>query len=148
MDVSKAYDSLDRGWYMDILMGYCLQRFGDEQVVVPKMGRFYGRTSGTERRVTQGDLVSPTIFKILVDTVLRVVLIEICGSQEAQHWLGWEAGDHNIVLYADNGHIAGYNPIWVQTMLTVVVRMFERVGLQTNLGKTKSMLCNTGFIWG
>ena len=29
-----------------------------------------------------------------------------------------------------------------------MVRMFERVGLQTNLGKTKTMECPLGFIWG
>ena len=26
--------------------------------------------------------------------------------------------------------------------------MFERVGLQTNLGNMKAMVCNPGFIWG
>ena len=29
-----------------------------------------------------------------------------------------------------------------------MVRMFERVGLQTNLNNTKTMVCTTGFIWG
>ena len=29
-----------------------------------------------------------------------------------------------------------------------MVRMFERVCLQTNLGKTKAMICTPGFIWG
>ena len=29
-----------------------------------------------------------------------------------------------------------------------MVRMFDRVGLQTNLGKTKAMICMPGFIWG
>ena len=28
-----------------------------------------------------------------------------------------------------------------------MVRMFERFGLQTNLGKTKSMVCTMGFVW-
>ena len=29
-----------------------------------------------------------------------------------------------------------------------MVRIFERVGLQTNLGKTKAMICMPQFIWG
>ena len=29
-----------------------------------------------------------------------------------------------------------------------MVRMFERVGFQKNLNKTKAMLCKPGFIWG
>ena len=46
-------------------------------MVVPKAGRFYGRTFRTERGVTQGDPVSPTIFNILVDAVVRAVLMEV-----------------------------------------------------------------------
>ena len=38
--------------------------------------------------------------------------------------------------------------IWVHTDLTTMVIVFERVGLQTNLIKTKSMVCTSGFIWG
>ena len=29
-----------------------------------------------------------------------------------------------------------------------MIRMFERVGLQTNMSKTKVMVCILGFIWG
>ena len=58
------------------------------------------------------------------------------------------AGEHNIVSYADDGCIASRESFWVQMTLPVVVRMFKRVGLQTNLGNTKSMACNPDFIWG
>ena len=44
-------------------------------------------------------------------------------------------GEHNIVSYSDDGRISVRNPIWVKKMLTVVVRMFDRVGLQMDLGK-------------
>ena len=36
----------------------------------------------------------------------------------------------------------------MQAALTTMVRIIERVGLQTNLGKTKAMLCTPGFICG
>ena len=36
----------------------------------------------------------------------------------------------------------------MQTELTVMVRMFERVDLRKNLSKTKAMICTPGFIWG
>ena len=57
LDVRKAYDSLDRGSCMEILRGYglgynlqrLLHRFGDDQAVVPKSGRFYGRPQNRER---------------------------------------------------------------------------------------------------
>ena len=82
-----------------------------------------------------------------MEAVERVVLLDSRGPQEAHRGFGWAAGEHNIIFYADNGHIAGQNPIWVQTTTTEMVRIFESVGLQKNIGKTKAMVCNLGFIW-
>ena len=75
-------------------------------------------------------------------------LQDIYVPQEAPHSFGWLVGEHNIYFYTDDGRIAGRDPIWVQAALTKMVRMFERVGLQTNLDKTKAMICTPGFIWG
>ena len=47
-----------------------------------------------------------------------------------------------------DSQIAGFNYIWVQVTLTDTVMMFERVGLQTNLGKTKEMMLTMGLYWG
>ena len=58
------------------------------------------------------------------------------------------AWEHNIWFYADDGRKEGRDPIWVQAALTTMVRMFERVGLQTNLYNTKAVICTPGFIWG
>ena len=97
--------------------------------------------------MTQGLLVSLTVFNILMDAVIKMVLLEVCGPQEAHYGLVWEAADHNILFYADVRSITGHNSIWVQTTLITVVRMFERVGLQMNLGKTKSIVFIPSFIW-
>ena len=87
--VSKAYDSLDIGRFMEILRGYgikpnlqiLLHRLWDEQVVVPKAGTLFERPFGTERGVPQGDPVSPAILNIVVDTEVRAALVEGCGPQ-------------------------------------------------------------------
>ena len=84
----------------------------------------------------------------MVDAVVRANLQDICGPQEAQHGFGWSTGEHNICFYADYGRIVGRDPIWVQAEMTTMVRMFERVGLQTNLDKTKAIICTSGLIWG
>ena len=97
--------------------------------------------------MTQGDLVSPTLFNIIVDAVIRETLQEICGPQEDQHSFGWLAGEHKIFFYADDGRKAGRYPIWVQAALMKMVMIFDRVGLQTNLNNTKAMICASGFIW-
>ena len=62
--------------------------------------------------------------------------------------MGWATGEHNIVFYVDNVRIAGRNIIWVQTTLKVVARIFERVVLKKNLGRTKAIGCTVGFIQG
>ena len=116
--------------------------------MVPKSGKYCGHPFSTGRGVTQGDPVSPTLFNIIVDEVVRETLQEICGPQEAQHGFRWSEGEHNICFYAYDGRIAGKYLIWVQAALITMVRIFERVGLQTNLDKTKAMICMTGFIWG
>ena len=95
----------------------------------------------------QWDLVSPTIFNILADAVVRAVLVDVCRSQEAHHGFGWAVGKHNIRFYADDGQIAGHNLIWAQTALAAMVRIFERIGLQKNMSKTKSMMFTPGLIW-
>ena len=56
----------------------------------------FERPLRTERGVTQGEPVSPKIFNILVSAVVREVLLEVCGPQQAHHGLGWSAGEHNI----------------------------------------------------
>ena len=74
-------------------------------------------------------------------------MLEVCIPQEAHHGMGWVAVEHKIILYVDDGHIAGRKPIWFKMTLTVVVRLFKRVLLLTNPVKTKSMVCTPGFIW-
>ena len=61
--------------------------------------------------------------------------------------MGWEVGAMNLVFYEDCGRIAGRNHEWVHDALTVTVAMFWHMGLDTNLDKTKAMVCTPGFIW-
>ena len=123
-----------------------LQRFWNKQVVFFKARKFSEWPFGTERGVTKGDPVSPTIFNILMVAVVRAVMLEVFGPKEAHHMLGWKVGEHNIIFYYDKGCIWESNPIWVQTTLTAVVRMLDRMGLIKNLGKTKAIVCTPGFI--
>ena len=79
--------------------------------------------------VTHGEPDPTIVFNIVVYTVVRAVMLDVCGLQEAQHGLGYAAGEHKIFFYADDGHIAGRNPIEVQKTLPVVVCMFDTVVL-------------------
>ena len=96
-----------RGYGLGPKLQRLLQRYWDGQRVVSRSGKCYGCPFITGRGVTQGDPVSPTIFNIVVDEVVRAALQEVCGPQEAQHGFVWVTGEHNILFYADDGRIAG-----------------------------------------
>ena len=49
--------------------------------MVTKAGKYYRQPFSTGRGVTQGYLVSPTLFNSIVDAVVRETLQEICGPQ-------------------------------------------------------------------
>ena len=113
--IRKVYDSLDRGRFLLVLRGYgmgpnlalLLTAYWDRQSIVPKTGKFIGKELRTGRVLTQGDPASPIILNIVVDAVVRAVLDVFCGPQEAQHGLGWAAGERNRIFYAYNRRIAG-----------------------------------------
>ena len=57
------------------------------------------------------------------------------GKQERE-------GRHQAALfYADDGMIASSDPWWLQWAFTILVGLFDRVGLKTNQRKTASMTC-------
>ena len=95
MDILKRY-RLGRNM-AQILGHYC------EKKIVPKEGKFLGRPFDTGRGFTQGDPVSPMIFNINVDAVIRTVLEELCGPQEVHQGMGWAAWEINLFFYANDG---------------------------------------------
>ena len=46
-----------------------------------------------------------------------------------------------VLFYVDDGYIVSRDPAFLQTCLDILVRIFERVGLFTNVKKTKAMTC-------
>ena len=113
LDVWKSYNSLDRGWCMDILRGYemgqntarIIAHHWYSLLFVPKASRFLGMVLGPVGGVTQGYPAPPMIFNIVLDVVVRAVLELVCGTQEARHRMGWEAGEQNLVFCVDDKRI-------------------------------------------
>ena len=78
LDLTKAYDALDRSRCLYILEGYgvgpsprrLLKTYWRRLTMVVRAGGYYGADFKGERGVTQGNLLSPTIFNVVVDTVV------------------------------------------------------------------------------
>ena len=79
LDLHKVYEALERSRCLEILERYgmgtqahrLLQPYWRRLTMVVRAGGYYGTAFQGERGVTQGDLISPTIFNVLVDMVAR-----------------------------------------------------------------------------
>ena len=96
--------------------------------MVPRQAGYFGKAFRARRGVQQGDIISPLIFNIMVDAVIR-------------HWRS-ETGhlDEHSVFYADNGLLAGTDAAALQTSVDVITAGFKSVGLKMNAAKTEFMI--------
>ena len=46
------------------------------------------------------------------------------------------------LFYADDGMVAFSDPVWLRGAFNALVGLFDRVGLQTNAGKTVGTVCH------
>ena len=91
LDLHKAYDALDSSRCLDILKGdgvgtracRIIQTYWRRLAMMARAGGYYGTAFQGAHRVTQGDPLSPNIFNVVVDEVVRhwlTVMVE--GSEE------------------------------------------------------------------
>ena len=79
LDLRKAYDAMDQGRCLKILHGvgvdektvWLIARFWKESGLCCRATGFYGRLFKVRCGVTQGSPLSPTIFNLMVDSVMR-----------------------------------------------------------------------------
>ena len=147
LDISKAYDSLDRGRTLETLRLYgvgpniirLISTIWRNDKLVPRQSGYFGRPFDTTRGVRQGDIISPMIFNIVIDAVLR-------------SWRRWKLiaieGEHNnndnlfleSQFYADDGMISGTNADMIQRSLDFYSSAFKAFGLQVSHKKTEYMI--------
>ena len=155
LDLRKAHDTLDRDRALDILTAYgvgprCLQllrQFWVQQQVVAKQSGYFGDPFDATRGVTQGDIISPTIFNIIADAVIRAWLTAVSEvDTDASDGLGQNITSRAALFCADDGLVASPSKEWLQESFEVLVDLFSRVGLRTNADKTKVMVFLPGSI--
>ena len=141
LDLKKAYDSVDRTRTLKLLENYGLgkniiriiQNIWEDDVLIPKQQMYYGKPFTTQRGVKQGDIVSPTLFNIIIDAVVRHTLYQIYGD-------GINIDNTMIQFYADDGIILGENYELIQQILDRLRENFLLFGLEMNLEKTEMMI--------
>ena len=92
--------------------------------------------------MTQGDPLSPTIFNVVVDAVVRSWVMMSLAEAEKRGEKGNEGRHQATQFYAENGMVASSDPRWIQWDFDTLVSLFEQVGLRKNVGKTVRMVCH------
>ena len=78
---------------------------------------------------------------MVVDAVVCHWVTIAVTEAETRRERGREVRHQAALFYADDGMLAFSDPQWLQWVFTQLVGMFDRVGLNTNTGKTVSMTC-------
>ena len=102
--------------------------------MVARAGGYCGTAFKGARGVTQGNPLSPTIFNVVVDAVVRHWVMFSVDDTEKRGERGKEGRHQAALFYADDGMVALSDPRWLQWAFNALVGLFERVGLRT-LGK-------------
>ena len=90
--------------------------------------------------------MSPRLFNIMVDAIVREWLRSTLGEKAALEGIGQSLATLMAAFYADDGIIQSRCPHRLQYAVNKLVALFERVGLRTNTSKTKAMTCIPGKI--
>ena len=109
--------------------------------MVARAGGYYGDAFKGSRGVTQGDPMSPTIFNVVVDAVVRHWVMMALDEAENRGDRGNEVRHQAAIFYADYSMVASSDSRWLQWEFNALGSLFERVGLWTNVGKTVNMVC-------
>jgi hypothetical protein len=155
VDLKKAFDAMDRERCLLILEGYgagpnmvwLVRNFWKEATMVCRASGNYSEPFQAGRGVTQGGPLSPKLFNILVVAVARECMRELQGGSELN-----EAETDQLmpsffaIFYVDDAYLASWDPDFLQRALDILVDLFTRVGLETNVQKTQTMICTPGRI--
>jgi len=137
LDLKKAYDTLDRKQAMRILEAYgvgcnlrrIISKIWEGDTMVPRQAGYFGKPFRAKRGVRQGDIISPLIFNIMVDAVVR----------HWRHTMRPDGTQEMAVFYADDGLLTGIDPGRVQESMDMITKGFASLGLKMNALKTETM---------
>jgi retron-type reverse transcriptase len=105
-----------------------MQKIWDNDCIIPKQRQYFGKSFKAEQGVRQGDIISPTLFNIMLDAVIR----EYNNTARIDNTA-------IIQFYADNGFIASPDHRFIQHTLNALLHNFSSFGLCINTTKTESM---------
>ena len=92
-------------------------------------------------RVTKGGPLSPTIFNMVVDLVIHLWVNLVMGEEAGMDGFGQAVQWLLAFCYANDTLLASSRLAQIQAVMDVLMGLFERVGLQTNIYQMVGMVC-------
>ena len=122
LDLYKAYDAVAMDILLNILEGYSvdprahsiLQTYRDGLPMVARVLGYYGKAFQGFRGVTQGEPLTPTIFNVVVDSVVQLWVEEMVDRAGGQGGRRRYEIHQNVLFYTDDGMVASSEPGWLQ----------------------------------
>ena len=94
------------------------------------------------RGMTQSGPLSAKLFNILANAVARESLREF---REEGNYKVWELDGLMLtffaIFYVDDAYLASRDTEFLHRVLDLLVGLFERAGLETNMSKMQTMIC-------
>ena len=109
--------------------------------MVAREGCYYATPFKGSRGVTQGNIISPTIFNILVDVVIRHWEMVMAEEEEVPERFGRAVQNLAVLFYADEGILSSQWPSRIQETLDFLMGIFDRVGMRKYIDKMAGMVC-------
>jgi hypothetical protein len=114
VDLKKAYNALDREQMVKILVAYGVgprmlrlqKHFWDTAKLVCRAGGNYGELFIAKRGVTQGGPLSPLMFNVCVDAIIREWFHQMLDEDAARDGIGNQVAEILVAFYIDNGLLA------------------------------------------
>ena len=135
LDLSKSYDTVGRECLIQTLEGYgagprmcgLLETFWAHQKVVPRQNCYHEPDFLATLGTTQGSLVYPTLFNVVVENVIRTWFAMIVEDQRvAQKGMLEAVGQFLVVFYTKDGMVGSIDAKWLQHSMKILVGLFPR----------------------
>ena len=142
LDIHKAYDTLDCGFYLDILVAYgvgpeslcLLRRYWEHIYMVERSDRYFGASFKGQSGVTKVYPISPTTFNVVVYMVFLHWLSVVAEAEGGAGPKGFGRDIQRLgeYFYADDGLVTSTRLSIIQREFNVLVELFNQVGLFKN----------------
>ena len=116
-----------------------------QQEFIAHQNGYHGPYFKTTRGTTQGILISPNLFNLIVyNVVCNWLALMVDDQLPAQEGLGITLWRCLVIFYANGGMVGSRDPNWLQGDLNVIIGLLRRYVLVANVIKSKVVICQPG----